>query len=403
MGREGWRMKKKVIALLLGCFSLIGCVPQNSVQFTPASQVEAIAAKPPLSVYKSSINLGSNFAVVRLAYSPDGRYLAIGDAGSSTIVIWDVEQNHEQARIHTRSNEGQPTWPSKWLHWNPEQDIYWSPDGRLITNGVGNFQSAWKGDLLKTIEFWDPMTGKVVHELPAIAINGLLRFNQDGSKLLVHSGQFAKEYRYSFTVYDTHTWQSKDYDTDGVMISKLVWTSNEKVLVTGVPYIDDNTLMRLADGRIIPQGATVARLIDTSNKQEPITTILFPPHKAGEYGYQNDYLIPDYVNQRVVLIGNDGSLLLLDTRTMKIVYFIEAKQLQQPSNGRRGVDLSSNGRNLFLVQYDNNGQDGSLIFNLDTGQQLGHIASKHAWGLALNPNGKTLAMGRENEVLFYKL
>ena len=403
MGREGWRMKKKVIALLLGCFSLIGCVPQNSAQFTPASQVEAIAAKPPLPVYKSSINLGSNFYVARLAYSPDGRYLAIADEGSSTIVIWDVEQNHEQARIHTRSNEGQPTWPGKWSHWNPGENIHWSPDGRLITNGVGKFQSGWKGDLLKTIEFWDPMTGKVVHELPAIAINGLLRFNQDGSKLLVHSGQFAKEYRYSFTVYDTHTWQSKDYDTDGVMINKLAWTLDSKVLVVGIPYIDDNTLMRLADGRIIPQGATVARLIDTSNKQEPITTILFPPHKAGVAVYICHLLLPDFVNQRAVLVGNDGSLLLLDTRTMKIDYFIEATQLKRPSDGLWGEGLSLNGKYLFLGNLDYNEQNGSFIFNLDTGQQVGHFASENITTLALNPNSKTLAIGQNNKVLFYKL
>lgn len=390
-------------ALLVVCMALLGALSYFAMGYAqpqPSTENQIAMTKTPRPTYKRTINLDPNFYVARLAYSPDGRYLAIGDAASPTILVWDVEQNHEQSRIHTRSNEGQPTLPNKWLHWEPGQEIHWSPDGRYITNGVGNAFSNWKGDLLKTIEFWDPMTGKVIHELPAIAVTGMARFNRDGSKFLVHSGQFGALYRYTFIVYDTHTWQSKGFDTGGVIINKLTWTFDDKILVIGFANPPDQGNLSSANGRILAHGSTVARVIDLNGKQSPIT-LLFEPHKQGKPGYSCEVLIPDFLNHRVVIVGSNDNVTLFDTASMQILYSIDPKNLKYATDGSWGHGLSRDGRYLFLVKHEHKESAESFILDLQTGESVSNFTSENTWGLALNPDGKTFAVGRGREILIY--
>jgi|SRR5471030_1224670 len=56
---------------------------------TSAGVDKSIIPKPHI---RKRIYIGSGFYVVRVAFSPDGRYIAAGDAASPNIIIWDLEK-----------------------------------------------------------------------------------------------------------------------------------------------------------------------------------------------------------------------------------------------------------------------------------------------------------------------
>lgn len=68
------------------------------------------------------------------------------------------------------------------IHLNPKEDILWSPDGRVVTTGIGRAESHGDDPLLP-IEFWDPRIGKRAYALDAYSIQ-TGSFNRDGSKLM---------------------------------------------------------------------------------------------------------------------------------------------------------------------------------------------------------------------------
>ncbi|XP_038074325.1 notchless protein homolog 1-like [Patiria miniata] len=76
-------------------------------------------------------------AVISVAFSPDGRYLASG-SGDTTVRFWDV--NTETPHFTCKGHK----------HW--VLCIAWSPDGRVLASGCKNSQ----------ILLWNPDTGKQV-------------------------------------------------------------------------------------------------------------------------------------------------------------------------------------------------------------------------------------------------
>uniref|UniRef100_A0A8C5N1R5 Notchless protein homolog 1 n=1 Tax=Leptobrachium leishanense TaxID=445787 RepID=A0A8C5N1R5_9ANUR len=80
---------------------------------------------------------GHTEAVISVAFSPTGKYLASG-SGDTTVRFWDLctETPHFTAKGHT--------------HW--VLSIAWSPDGKKLASGCKNSQ----------IFIWDPSTGKQI-------------------------------------------------------------------------------------------------------------------------------------------------------------------------------------------------------------------------------------------------
>lgn len=80
---------------------------------------------------------GHTEAVISVAFSPTGKYLASG-SGDTTVRFWDLstETPHFTAKGHT--------------HW--VLSIAWSPDGKKLASGCKNSQ----------IFIWDPNTGKQI-------------------------------------------------------------------------------------------------------------------------------------------------------------------------------------------------------------------------------------------------
>lgn len=96
-------------------------------------QPQAIFRVRPVTRCTSSIE-GHAEAVISVAFSPDGRYLASG-SGDTTVRFWDIYTETPQ---HTCKGH---------KHW--VLCIAWSPDGRRLASGCKNSQ----------ICIWDPATG----------------------------------------------------------------------------------------------------------------------------------------------------------------------------------------------------------------------------------------------------
>ena len=70
------------------------------------------------------IDLGADFYTTRLTFSPDGKFLAVGDKASANIVIWDIKNNSRQSTIYARSFAG---FGRRFAHWDDRQSISWAP------------------------------------------------------------------------------------------------------------------------------------------------------------------------------------------------------------------------------------------------------------------------------------
>jgi hypothetical protein len=80
---------------------------------------------------------GDNAAVIGLAFAPDGKTLATGDA-VGTLRLWDVAQKREVARRRTHVSETSIGRE----HFGPS--LAFSPDGRrLATSGAGSTVKLW--------------------------------------------------------------------------------------------------------------------------------------------------------------------------------------------------------------------------------------------------------------------
>jgi len=162
----------------------------------------------------------SNASVSRIVFSPDGRYLAVlvdnTSRRVSDIIVWDLKLDREQSRI-----ENLPIYAVPYIK------ISWSPDGRYISLGIGG--QGWP------MQLWNPLTGTVEKKLDVkSAIPSV--YSGDGSKLLVNTTPIVSLHPIegSYRVYDTRSWDFRDYSADGLMVQTLAWTSDQKIILAGV-------------------------------------------------------------------------------------------------------------------------------------------------------------------------
>ncbi len=110
--------------------------------------------------------IGPNDALLCLAYSPDGRFLAAG-SNNRTVTIWDTETRKQRFLLTGHSG--------------PVRCLAFTPDGERLASGVANiFQEGQP----QAIKLWDVATGQnlltlIAHSRPVKA----LCFSHDGNRL----------------------------------------------------------------------------------------------------------------------------------------------------------------------------------------------------------------------------
>jgi RNA polymerase sigma factor (sigma-70 family) len=97
-------------------------------------------------------------SIARLAYSPDGKFLAVAGYGNqleTVIVVWDAATGKEARRFHRKSLEEQTT--GRIGSADRISALAFSPDGKVLAWAV-----SWPE---KVIYLWDAATGKELHAL----------------------------------------------------------------------------------------------------------------------------------------------------------------------------------------------------------------------------------------------
>jgi WD40 repeat protein/serine/threonine protein kinase len=148
-------------------------------------------------------------AAYSVAYSPNGKMLAVAGSNQPFVEIWDVPSRRRIASVPLQSNEG--------------QFVVFSPRGDLLATHAGNQIRLWRTD-----------TWECVHQLPAGGRYVLaLKFSPDGRRLACtsHSSNEAR-------VWEVGQWTKEHQSITGVgpatnHSAVLDFSPDSRALVTG--------------------------------------------------------------------------------------------------------------------------------------------------------------------------
>ena len=323
--------------------------------------------------------VGRESWVKKLTFSPDCRYLAIvedPDITTSTIIIWDLKMNREQARI-----VGLPSFGDM-----PQSELLWSPDGKSITYGGGH-----------PMKFWDPMTGAIIKELNIDCKDVWSRYNRDGTMLLVDKGITLNNE--GFRVYNTNDWTYMDYNNDGISIRTMSWTADDLVMVAGTGSGTEKE--QIIDNKKIYPFDIVIRLIDPAGAVAPRSVVVpaIPPDAPGKWPRQAMGLLSSsisYATNKVVIENN-----IVDSRSLEIFQYYSDDDVH---TGKIPATLeplfSPDGKYIYLLGRNMAGTAKSLVVEASSGKSLTVFPGGHG-GIAVSADGKILAVGNGRSVDIY--
>jgi WD40 repeat protein len=113
--------------------------------------------------------------VERVAFSPDGKVLAVGDF-DGTISLWDPEGGGGLREL--RDAGGLPADK----HLRGVASLAFSPDGKTLVAGRGSI-TTYRGDYDQVAHVWDLAAGRVTHRLAHRNAVNALAFSPDGATL----------------------------------------------------------------------------------------------------------------------------------------------------------------------------------------------------------------------------
>jgi WD40 repeat protein len=370
---------------------------------------------------RQTIDLGGDFYTTRLAFSPDGNFLAIGDQSSPNIIVWDIKDRNRRSTIYARSGAG---YGGRFAHWDNKQTILWSPDGGFITNGIGIAHAngdPTRQEVENKIEFWDPMTGKVLKLLDGYAPYG--RLNNDGSKLLS-----VAEKHNEFYVFNIPNSTKETYQTQGVVVTGLTWAASDDIVVIGTAVAVPNWgSASMLNGEKPEPGTLVAQIfprsktagIKTLQLAAPVSDKKTTAHSVPAFSVHN--VVMNSVTNRVavefsgfidgknsfVMGGNGGDVhkttgvAMIEVNELKVSFWKFNDELSDLYSDSGSITFSPDGRYLFILSQDIN--VGGVILNAKTGAVIGKLPYSEFSGIAVSPDGTLVAIGQGRRVELYTL
>jgi WD40 repeat protein len=332
----------------------------------------------PKLTYGRTIRLGLSHWVQKMAFSPDGRFLAIVDGpqvGSNDVLIWDLGKDKLQARIKSAYDCGN----------DPACQVEWGPKSAYVTFGQIDSPDG-------TMHCWDAITGDLLQVSPKYIWKG--NFSFDGRKFL--AAQTGPSFYSKFRVYNTDAWDFKEYVTKNIKILSMAWAENGQILVLGSWY--DDGVARAGDSQAdvaigapsLKMGDVVARLIDVD--RDKMSKMLLLPAVKGV----------DVFNLSTNGAGNMaqfGAENILDLDKMQMITYctledVKAGRMPATVAAPQNIAISGDGKFLFLKEempiFNNSAKN--LILNAKTGKPLLWFFGGHR-GIAVSPDGKQVAMG----------
>jgi DNA-binding beta-propeller fold protein YncE len=391
-----------------------------SVPMKPTDSRQNNAALPASAThpkFRRRIEIGSFFrasSVERVTFSPDSRYLAVGVSGSADIYIWDLQRNEQQSHFKVDHLADELQGGPDSMHWRREEQIRWSPDGRFVTTGIGSTLQHGKFPKLP-IQFWDPLTGALLHTLDVSAWDSA-DFNGDGSKLLIAS------HGATFSVYDTRTWigsepagQLYKFDTGMPATEGYGWTADNKVLMVGSwsGPLRGQPLPAFELGKTPQKFSKLIQKIDPTGKEPTEITVLSPPRPTNDprdpfdLPFMCHAMVTNHASHKAALRcdGVDGYLIrLLDTQTLQTLFVHREEQSSWIDGANWGLAFSPDGQYLYLLAHNIEDKEvPSKILDTSTGEVVATFPSAYSWGLSISPDGKTMAVGHLQYVELFDL
>jgi hypothetical protein len=328
-----------------------------------------------------NLGVGDEFRVKTLAFSPDGKYLAIFgsvDSAHQLLAIWDLAAKRDIARI-TDIGAG--------FDRNARMAILWAHDESFITLGrsfndhPNDSASPWQ------MRLWNPLTGTKIRDVNVQAWYAVL--NRDGTMLLTAAGS---RNRAAFRIYDTRTWMYREYPGNEILYAKgtLAWTPQDHVFAAGPwygrPVLPDlqpsDVLARLTD----PSGREMAQTIALASSKAATS-----PISGGMGAFDPRYSTVDDAGDKIAV--GWGTIKVLSGDPFRILYTYSPPEVAGLAQGR--FIFSPGGKYLFIMSTRSATQADSVILDAQTGRQVGKFPTGTA-GLAVSPDGHWLALGDED-------